>query len=140
MENFTPWTSLFGGALLGLSAALLMLFSGKIAGISGVIGGLLTPQKHESSWRAAFLTGMVLSFLIVNPLGFELPDISNNNILIVSLAGLLVGFGTRLGNGCTSGHGIIGLGRFSKRSIYATAIFMVAAICTVYIRSLLGTI
>ena len=140
MENFTPWTSLLGGALLGLSAALLMLFSGKIAGISGVIGGLLTPQKHESSWRAAFLTGMILSFLIVTPLNFALPDISNNNILMVSLAGLLVGFGTRLGNGCTSGHGIIGLGRFSKRSIYATAIFMVAAICTVYIRSLLGTI
>tara|TARA_R110001583_G_scaffold6618_5_gene33602 strand:- start:33860 stop:34282 length:423 start_codon:yes stop_codon:yes gene_type:complete len=140
MENFTPWTSLLGGALLGLSAALLMLFSGKIAGISGVIGGLLAPQKHESSWRAAFLTGMILSFLIVAPLGFELPDISNNNILMVSLAGLLVGFGTRLGNGCTSGHGIIGLGRFSKRSLYATFIFMLAAICTVYIRSLFGAV
>lgn len=138
MENFTPWTSLLGGALLGLSAALLMLFSGKIAGISGVIGGLLTPQKHESSWRAAFLTGMILSFLIVSPLGFTLPDISNNNILLVSVAGLLVGFGTRLGNGCTSGHGIIGLGRLSKRSIYATCIFMIAAILTVFIRSLFG--
>ncbi|WP_413700032.1 YeeE/YedE family protein [Psychromonas sp. KJ10-10] len=140
MENFTPWTSLLGGALLGLSVALLMLFSGKIAGISGVIGGLLTPQKHESSWRVAFLTGMILSFLIVLPLGFTLPDISNNNILLVSLAGLLVGFGTRLGNGCTSGHGIIGLGRLSKRSIYATCIFMARAIVTVYIRSLFGAV
>lgn len=140
MENFTPWTSLLGGALLGLSAALLMLFSGKIAGISGVIGGLLTPQKHESSWRAAFLTGMILSVLIVTPLNFALPDISNSNILMVSLAGLLVGFGTRLGNGCTSGHGIIGLGRLSKRSIFATIIFMITAIFTVYIRHLFGAI
>ena len=140
MENFTPWTSLAGGALLGLSAALLMLFSGKIAGISGIIGGLLSPKKHESSWRAAFLTGMILSFLIIAPLGFSLPDISGENILVVSLAGLLVGFGTRLGNGCTSGHGIIGLGRFSKRSIFATITFMASAIAVVFVRNLLGLV
>ncbi|WP_022943059.1 YeeE/YedE family protein [Psychromonas hadalis] len=140
MENFTPWVSLAGGALLGLSVALLMLFSGKIAGISGVIGGLLSPKKHESSWRAAFLTGMILSFLIVAPIGFELPDVSGENILIVSLAGLLVGFGTRLGNGCTSGHGIIGMGRFSKRSIYATITFMASAVVMVFIRSLFGAV
>jgi uncharacterized membrane protein YedE/YeeE len=140
MENFTPWTSLAGGALLGLSAALLMLYSGKIAGISGVIGGLLSPKKHESSWRAAFLTGMIISYLIVAPLGFELPDISSENIIVVSLAGLLVGFGTRIGNGCTSGHGIIGMGRFSKRSIFATTAFMIAAMLTVFIRSLFGEV
>ena len=140
MENFTPWASLAGGALLGLSAAFLMLFSGKIAGISGTIGGLLNPKKHESSWRAAFITGMILSILIVEPLGFSFPDVSNENILVVSLAGLLVGFGTRLGNGCTSGHGIIGMGRFSKRSIYATMTFMAAAMLTVFIRRLLGLI
>lgn len=140
MENFTPWTSLAGGALLGLSAALLMLFSGKIAGISGVIGGLLSPKKHESSWRAAFLTGMILSVLIVAPLGFTLPDISGENILLVSFAGLLVGFGTRLGNGCTSGHGIIGMGRFSKRSIYATIAFMSSAVLMVFVRSLFGAV
>jgi len=140
MENFTPWASLAGGVLLGLSAALLMLFSGKIAGISGAIGGLLSPQKHESSWRAAFLTGMALALFIVQPMGFSLPDVSNENILVVSLAGLLVGFGTRLGNGCTSGHGIIGMGRFSKRSIYATMTFMGAAILMVFIRRLLGLI
>lgn len=138
MEFTIPWASLFGGMLLGLSAALLMLFSGKVAGISGVIGGLLNPQKHESSWRAAFLTGMILSLLIVTPLGFALPDISDKNILLVSFAGLLVGFGTRLGNGCTSGHGIVGMGRFSKRSIYATCAFMVTAIAVVLIRRLLG--
>ena len=140
MEFTIPWASLFGGMLLGLSAALLMLFSGKVAGISGVIGGLLNPQKRESSWRAAFLAGMILSLLIVAPLGFALPDISDKNILLVSFAGLLVGFGTRIGNGCTSGHGIVGMGRFSKRSIYATLAFMVTAIAVVLIRRLLGAL
>ncbi len=138
MDFVIPWSALFGGMLLGLSAALLMLFSGKVAGISGTIGGLLNPQKHESSWRAAFITGMILSVLIVAPLGFVLPDVSDSNILLVSVAGLLVGFGTRLGNGCTSGHGIIGMGRFSKRSIAATCAFMVSAIAVVFIRRLLG--
>lgn len=138
MENFTPWSALAGGALLGLSAALLMLFSGKIAGISGIIGGLLNPQKHESSWRAAFLTGMIASFLIVAPFGFELPDAGGESIVVVSIAGLLVGFGTRLGNGCTSGHGIIGMGRFSKRSIFATIAFMGSAFTVVFIRNQFG--
>lgn len=140
MEFVIPWASLLGGMLLGLSAALLMLFSGKIAGISGVVGGLLNPQKHESSWRAAFITGMILSVLVVAPLGFSLADVSDKNILLVSFAGLLVGFGTRLGNGCTSGHGIIGMGRFSKRSIYATCAFMISAIVVVLIRRLLGVL
>lgn len=138
MENFTPWSALAGGALLGLSAALLMLFSGKIAGISGIMSGLLNPQKHESSWRAAFLTGMIASFLIVAPFGFELPDTSGESIVVVSIAGLLVGFGTCLGNGCTSGHGIIGLGRFSKRSIFATLSFMGSAFMVVFIRNQFG--
>lgn len=140
MEFAMPWFSLFGGMLLGLAAALLLLFSGKIAGISGVVSGLLNPQKQESSWRAAFLTGMLLSILIVTPLGFVLPDVSDKNILLVSVAGLLVGFGTRLGNGCTSGHGIIGMGRFSKRSMIATCTFMISAIVVVLIRRLLGVL
>ena len=138
MENFTPWSALAGGALLGLSAALLMLFTGKIAGISGIISGVLTPQKQESSWRAAFLTGMILSFLILDPFGFSFPDTTSYSIIVVSIAGLLVGFGTRLGNGCTSGHGIIGMGRFSKRSIVATLTFMASAILVVFIRNQLG--
>lgn len=140
MEFTMPWASLFGGMLLGLSAAVLMLFSGKIAGISGTIGGLLNPKKNESSWRAAFLTGMIISVFIVTPFGFYLPDVSDNNLLLVSVAGLLVGFGTRLGNGCTSGHGIVGMGRFSKRSIFATCAFMAAAIIVVLIRRLLGVL
>ena len=138
MENFTPWTSLAGGALLGLSAVLLMLFNGRIAGISGIIGGLLSPKQGEFSWRLAFIIGMVASLLIVTPLGFSLPEISNQNLFMVCSAGWLVGFGTRLGNGCTSGHGIIGMGRFSKRSIAATMIFMGTAIITVLLRRLLG--
>ena len=138
MEFTIPWESLFGGMLLGVSAVLLMLFSGKVAGISGIVGGLLSRQKHETSWRVAFIIGMVFSVYAVSPLGFELPDVSNNNIFLVSLAGLLVGIGTRLGNGCTSGHGIVGMGRFSKRSIIATCIFMTAAILVVLIRNLLG--
>jgi len=140
MENFTPWSALAGGALLGLSAALLMLFTGKIAGISGIIGGLLNPQKHEASWRAAFLTGMILSFLLLNPFGFSFPDTTGASIIVVSIAGLLVGFGTRLGNGCTSGHGIIGMGRFSKRSIVATLAFMASAMFVVFIRNQLGVL
>ena len=140
MDSFTPWTSLAGGALLGLSAVLLMLFNGRIAGISGIIGGLLAPKKGEFIWRLAFIIGMVTSLLIVTPFGFALPEISNQNLIMVCSAGLLVGFGTRLGNGCTSGHGIIGMGRFSKRSIAATMIFMSAAIVTVLVRSLLGDI
>lgn len=140
MEFVIPWASLFGGMLLGLSAAILMLFSGKVSGISGAIGGLLNPQKHESSWRAAFISGMILSVIIVSPWGFTLPNVSDNNILLVALAGFLVGLGTRLGNGCTSGHGIVGLGRFSKRSIVATCAFMAAAIIVVLIRRLLGVL
>ena len=144
MEFTIPWASLFGGMLLGLSAIVLMLFSGKVAGISGVVGGvvggLLTPKKNETSWRAAFLVGIILSILVVAPFGFSLPDVSDNNIFVVMLAGLLVGFGTRLGNGCTSGHGIVGMGRFSKRSIYATCAFMASAMLMVLIRRLLGVL
>lgn len=140
MDFSVPWASLFGGMLLGLSAILLMLFSGKVAGISGIVGGLLNPQKNDASWRAAFVIGMILSVLVVAPFGFSLVDVSDNNILLVSFAGLLVGFGTRLGNGCTSGHGIVGMGRFSKRSIYATCTFMISAIVVVLIRRLLGVL
>ena len=138
MEFSIPWESLFGGMLLGTSAVLLMLFSGKVAGISGIVGGLLSRKNHGASWRIAFIIGMVVSVYVVSPLGFKLPDVSNNNIFLVSLAGLFVGIGTRLGNGCTSGHGIVGMGRFSKRSIVATIIFMITAIVVVLIRNLIG--
>lgn len=133
-----PWESFIGGTLLGLSASLLMLFSGKIAGISGIINGLLNTQDNERSWKALFVVGMVLSFLLVEPFAYLIPDTSGKNVLLVFIAGLLVGFGTRLGNGCTSGHGIVGMGRFSKRSIYATLTFMGVAVLIVFLRRQLG--
>ncbi|MGC9402105.1 YeeE/YedE family protein [Vibrio genomosp. F10] len=138
MAFAVPWESLFGGMLLGLSAVILMLFSGKVAGISGVVGGLLNPKKHDSSWRAAFVVGLILSAVILAPLGFDLPDVSNNNIVLVAVAGVLVGFGTRLANGCTSGHGIVGMGRFSVRSIVATCTFMITAIIVVWVKRQVG--
>ncbi|PTB33038.1 YeeE/YedE family protein [Photobacterium phosphoreum] len=133
-----PWQSFFGGMLLGVSAVILMLFIGKTAGISGIINGVIKKEKQELGWKIAFLVGMVVSVFALSPLGVTLPAISEQNIGIVLIAGLLVGFGTRLGNGCTSGHGIVGMGRFSKRSIYATCVFMISAIIVVFIRRLLG--
>ena len=133
-----PWHALAGGMLLGVSAVILMLFNGKIAGISGAINGVIQPKKNEFSWRLIFLIGMVLSLYLVKLFGFSLPDISNSNLLLVGVAGALVGFGTRVANGCTSGHGIVGIGRFSKRSIIATLIFITTAIATVTIRKLTG--
>ena len=140
MENFTPWSALAGGALLGLSASLLMLFTGKIAGISGIIGGLLKPQKGEFQWRLAFVLGMFSSAFILAPFAIELPEFTSQPLIYIVIAGLLVGFGTRLGNGCTSGHGIIGMGRFSKRSIVATCIFMIVAAVVVLIRQQFGAL
>ena len=139
MEISTPWLSLFGGMLIGLSAALLMLFSGKVAGISGTISGLLKRQKKDSSWRIFFVAGVVLSAILLKPLGFNLPDVSDSNVWLIAVAGFLVGYGSKLANGCTSGHGIVGMGRLSKRSIYATIIFMCCAILVVLIRRLIGS-
>jgi uncharacterized membrane protein YedE/YeeE len=139
MENFTPWTSLLGGALLGLSAVLLMLFSGKVAGISGILNGLLTPKKGDFLWRFLFILGMASSILLLVPFSIELPTVSGQPLVFI-IAGLLVGFGTRLGNGCTSGHGIVGIGRFSKRSIIATCLFISVAALVVFLRLHVGTL
>ncbi|WP_160061090.1 YeeE/YedE family protein [Psychromonas sp. L1A2] len=137
MENFTPWTSLMGGALLGLSATLLMLFSGKVAGISGILNGLLTPKKGDFLWRLFFIIGMASSILLLSPFSIELPELSGQPLVFI-IAGLLVGFGTRLGNGCTSGHGIVGIGRFSTRSIIATCVFIGVAAFVVFLRLHVG--
>ena len=138
-NSFTPAASAAGGVLIGVSAALFVLFNGRIAGISGVLGGLLKPVRGDIAWRVAFLAG-----LIGAPLGYALfaglPHLqidAGNGALVA--AGLLVGVGTRLGSGCTSGHGVCGLSRLSPRSLVATAIFMAAGFVTVYIaRHLLG--
>ena len=136
---FTPWSALVGGVLIGIAAAMFALLNGRIAGISGVIGGLLKPTPGDVAWRAAFVVGL-LSAPLVYSLFAVLPELhiaAPSGTLV--LAGLLVGLGTRYGSGCTSGHGVCGLSRLSPRSLVATATFMGAGFVTVYvIRHLLG--
>ncbi|EIJ0963522.1 YeeE/YedE family protein [Vibrio parahaemolyticus] len=135
MLNVIPWESLFGAILLGISATILLLVNGKIAGISGIMNGIMSPKKGDYSWRLLFAVGMIAGGLIsVLMLGVEVPSTANLSLGMVIAAGLLVGIGTRLGNGCTSGHGICGMGRLSKRSIVATCVFMAVAGLTVFVR------
>ena len=137
--NFTPWTSLAGGLLIGLATVIFLMFNGRIAGISGIVGGLVKPKRGDISWRVAFVSGLVLSPLAY-ALVFTLPKIQvEANYYVLIVAGLLVGIGTRYGSGCTSGHGVCGLSRRSPRSIVATMGFMLAGFVTVYIvRHLIG--
>jgi uncharacterized protein len=132
MANFTPLSAAIGGGLIGLSSVLLMLLTGRIAGISGIFGGLLNPRSGEMGWRIAFIAGLVLAPLLAGLIGHGMrpPQMPASWAVIVA-AGLLVGFGTRLAGGCTSGHGICGMARLSVRSIAATIIFMVVAVATV---------
>ncbi len=139
--SFTPVSALAGGALIGLAAALLLLFSGRIAGISGIVGGLLRPQAGDVSWRLAFVIGLMAA-PVAYPLFAALPasGIESSDALII-VAGLLVGVGTRYGSGCTSGHGVCGLSRLSVRSLVATLLFMAAGFVTVFVaRHLLGAV
>lgn len=132
-NHFTPLSSLAGGVLIGVAAALLALCNGRIAGISGIVGGLLRPQRGDLGWRAAFVIGLILAPLLYRVLA-PLPEIrieAGSGLII--LAGLLVGVGTRYGAGCTSGHGICGLSRRSLRSIVATLSFMAAGFATVFV-------
>jgi uncharacterized membrane protein YedE/YeeE len=132
MANFTPLSAAIGGGLIGLSAVLLMLLTGRIAGISGIFGGLLSFKSDDRDWRIAFIAGLILAPLIAGWIGHAMPTpkLPASWTVIIG-AGLLVGFGTRLGSGCTSGHGICGIARLSSRSIVATIVFMLAAIATV---------
>ena len=134
MENFTPLSGFIGGLLIGLSAVLLILLNGKIAGISGIVGGLLSRKGSEVGWRAVFIAGLLLgAFIYMLATGGALPVYIQASLPVMIIAGLLVGFGTRLGSGCTSGHGVVGIARFSKRSIVATLVFFVVAIITVFV-------
>ena len=131
--SFTPWASLAGGLLIGVATVVLLLFNGRIAGISGILGGLLAPLRGDIAWRIAFVAGLVLSplpFAVVAPLPEVRIETSYPMLLV---AGLLVGIGTRFGSGCTSGHGICGLSRRSPRSLVATIAFMSAGFVTVYV-------
>jgi uncharacterized membrane protein YedE/YeeE len=125
-SEFTPVSSLVGGILIGTSASLLILFNGKIAGISGIVGGLMNPQKNDIIWRMAFLFGLVIAPVIYRSI-YALPNVTvNARSTTLIIAGLLVGIGARYGSGCTSGHGICGISRLSPRSIAATFAFMSA--------------
>ena len=133
MSQFTPIASLIGGALIGLSTSTLLLFNGRIAGISGIVGGLLQPSQGDTSWRGLFILGMMAAPLVLLAAGRlpQMTTVASDRTLV--LAGLLVGFGTRLGSGCTSGHGVCGLARRSKRSLVATLVFMASGALTVWI-------
>ncbi|MEB6537089.1 YeeE/YedE family protein [Pantoea stewartii] len=131
LDHFTPIQSLTGGLLIGAAAGLLVIFCGRIAGISGILGGLMRRQSADKPWRFAFIAGLVVSPLVFQRFS-ALPDIEIDaswQRLIV--AGLLVGFGARYGAGCTSGHGVCGLSRLSLRSLVATLVFMFTAMLTV---------
>jgi uncharacterized membrane protein YedE/YeeE len=131
--SFTPWTALAGGVLIGIAAAIFVLMNGRLAGISGIVGGLLRPTLPDIGWRVAFVAGLVVAPSLYGAFVY-LPSLkidASYSTLIV--AGLLVGVGTRYAGGCPSGHGICGLSRLSPQSLVATLLFMVAGFATVYI-------
>jgi uncharacterized membrane protein YedE/YeeE len=134
--HFTPWASLAGGVLLGMASALFILANGRILGISGILGGLLAPKRGNAGWRVTFLLGMLAApaaLALFAPAGLiGAPRIDAGHVAIV-IAGLLVGYGTRLGSGCTSGHGICGLSLLSPRSLVATATFMATGFAVVFV-------
>ncbi|EPL6454156.1 MULTISPECIES: YeeE/YedE family protein [Providencia] len=136
--NFTPVSAAIGGVLIGVAVAILLVFNGRIAGISGILGGILKPVKGDTAWKVAFILGIIISPLLFMWVAYtpEVNIAASTPVLII--AGLLVGFGTRLGSGCTSGHGICGMARFSRRSIVAVLIFMVVAFVTVAISNHFG--
>jgi uncharacterized protein len=132
MINFTPISAAIGGALIGLAAVLLMRFNGRIAGITGIFAGLIDPADDDRTWRATFIIGLIAAPLSAAILGWSLPSPQMPaSLTLVAIAGVLVGFGTRMGNGCTSGHGVCGIARLSPRSITATGIFMAVAVVVV---------
>jgi uncharacterized membrane protein YedE/YeeE len=138
--NFTPMESLLGGLIIGLAVAILYLMRGNYTGISGIYYNVISVNKSGFLWRFLFITGLIigpvlLSFFSYTDLGFEMP---NTNPIIVILGGLLVGYGTQLGSGCTSGHGVCGIGRLSIRSIVGTCVFVGAGVVTVLITRSLG--
>ncbi len=140
MTQFTPVSAAIGGALIGLAATLLMLLTGRIAGISGILAGSILPGAEARGWRIAFIAGLILAPLAAGLVGYPLaPPQMPASWTVVIAAGLLVGFGTRLASGCTSGHGVCGIARLSVRSLVATAVFMATAVAVVAVsRHVLG--
>jgi uncharacterized protein len=140
METFTPLSGFFGGVLIGIASTLLLLANGRIAGISGIVDGLLAPKSGETGWCLLFITGLWiggLAFLFARGAPLSIAVEASWPTMLV--AGVLVGFGTRMGSGCTSGHAVCGIARWTKRSIVATVVFMTSAIVTVFLaRHILG--
>jgi len=134
MHHLTALSGLLGGALIGFAAAALMMLTGRLAGVSGILGGALQVKPADQGWRVAFIAGLIAAPLIAAVAGAPLPrPAMTSSLVLAAVAGLLVGFGSRMGNGCTSGHGVCGFARLSTRSMAATAIFMVTAIAVVAI-------
>ena len=132
-NHFTPWASLAGGIFLGLAAAFFVLLNGRVLGISGILGGLVKPQPGDAGWRIAFIAGLVAAPALWRLFG-PLPEARvDASLAVLVISGLLVGWGTRYGSGCTSGHGVCGLARLSPRSLAATLAFMAAGFVTVYV-------
>jgi len=131
-QAFTPLTAAIGGALIGCAVAMLLLLNGRVAGVSGIVGGLLRPTRGDIAWRAAFVAGLLLAPAVFMPL-WGPAIVIDAGYGTLALAGLLVGFGSRLGSGCTSGHGICGISRLSPRSLVATVVFMAAGVVTVFL-------
>jgi uncharacterized membrane protein YedE/YeeE len=137
--HFTPWDSLAGGILIGLATALLLLANGRVAGISGILGGLLRPASGDIAWRLCFVLGLFLAPLVWLAMRAMPPAQIDHSPAMLAAGGLLVGIGTRFGSGCTSGHGVCGIARLSPRSLLATACFMAAGFITVFVvRHVLG--
>ena len=134
MTEFTPIASTIGGAMIGLSAIMLMLFIGRVAGISGIASQLLPPIAEDYGWRLAFIVGLIAApFVYQQATGLPIDQTVSADLPMMAIAGVLVGFGSVFGGGCTSGHGVCGISRLSVRSIMATVTFMVVAIATVFI-------
>jgi uncharacterized membrane protein YedE/YeeE len=137
--HFTPWASLAGGILIGLATALLLLANGRVAGISGILGGLLRPSRGDIAWRVTFILGLFVAPLVWLTMRAMPPAQIDHSPALLAVGGLLVGIGTRFGSGCTSGHGVCGIARLSPRSLLATACFLAAGFVTVFIvRHLIG--
>ena len=131
--NFTPWSAAIGGAVIGLAAALLVLVNGRVAGISGIVGGMLRPRADDFVWRLAFIAGLLLAPMVYAMVAaFPSATIAASYPVLI-VAGLLVGIGTRFAGGCTSGHGVCGLSRLSPRSLAATLAFMAAGFVAVFV-------
>ena len=132
-NHFTPWASLAGGVVLGLAAALFILLNGRVLGVSGILGGLARPRKGDLGWRVAFVAGLLVAPTLWRLFAeVPMPRI-DTSLPVLVIAGLLVGWGTRYAAGCTSGHGVCGLARLSRRSLAATLTFMAAGIATVFL-------